>query len=100
MTKTILEPKIKATGLVDILELGLFKSVSERAIARTPLGNGTHISAIGKGVGGSVLHLMSKNKHVQLLGSALIVDAVEDAIIAVLGDSDLGLGFGDGGENW
>lgn len=84
-TKRILEPKVEAKGLFDVLELGILKTASERILAGTPVGNSTLLSAAAKGIGGGVVHSISRNKHLQLLGSALIVDAVEDAAHALLG---------------
>ena len=100
-TKRILEPKVEAKGLFDVLELGILKTASERILAGTPVGNSSLMSAAIKGIGGGVVHSVSRNKHLQLLGSALIVDAVEDAAHALLG-GDLGgmLGGEAQGGDW
>lgn len=100
-TKRILEPKVEAKGLFDVLELGILKTASERILASTPVGNSTLLSAAAKGIGGGIIHSISQNKHVQLLGSALIVDAVEDAAHALLG-GDMGgmLGGEPEGGDW
>lgn len=101
-TKRILEPKVEAKGLVDVLELGLLKSASEQVLMRTPVGNGTILSAAAKGIGGGIVHSLSRNKHVQLLGSALIVDAVEDAVRSLLGGDVGGIlgGQAPGGDDF
>jgi len=82
MTK-ILKPKIQASGFMDALELGIMKSVSERVLSPV-IGNGTVQSGVIKGIGGGLLTGVRGNKHVNLLGSALFVDAIEDVVKSVL----------------
>ena len=80
----VLKPKVQATGLMDTFELAILKTLSEKAL--TPVvGNGTFMSGAAKLVGGGVLTSVSRNKHVGLLGSALVVDGVEDAAHSLLG---------------
>ena len=80
----VLKPKVQATGLMDTFELAILKTLSERAL--TPVvGNGTFMSGAAKLVGGGVLSSVSRNKHVGLLGSGVIVDGVEDLAHSVLG---------------
>jgi len=86
----ILKPKIKATGLMDAFEMGIFKTVSERS-ASPVIGNGTLSSGAIKLVGAGVLSSVSRNKHIGLLSSAVIIDGVEDVVTALLG------GIGDKG---
>lgn len=89
----ILKPKIQATGLLDAFELGVFKSVTERAL--TPVvGNSSLQSGAVKLVSGGILNSMSRNKHVNLLSSAVIVDGIEDVVHSLLGSA---LGGNDGG---
>lgn len=80
----VLKPKVQATGLMDAFEMGVLKTVSEKVL--TPVvGNGTFVSGAAKLVGGGVLNGVSKNKHVGLLSSAMVIDGVEDAAHGVLG---------------
>ena len=76
MTK-ILNPKVKAAGIFDAFEMGILKTVAERTL--TPVvGNSTLVSGAVKLVGGGALTAISKNKHVGLLSSAMVIDGVED----------------------
>ena len=80
----VLKPKVKATGLMDAFEMGILKTVSERVL--TPVvGNSTFISGTAKVIGGGVLNKVSRNKHIGLLSSAMVIDGVEDAAHSVLG---------------
>jgi hypothetical protein len=80
----ILKPKIKASGLMDAFEMGVFKTVSERTAAPV-IGNGTYMSGGAKLIGAGVLSSLSRNKHVGLLSSAIIIDGVEDVVNSLLG---------------
>lgn len=80
----ILKPKVQATGLIDAFEMGILKTLSERALSPV-VGNGTFISGAAKIVGGGVLTSVSRNKHAGLLSSAMVIDGVEDAAHSVLG---------------
>jgi hypothetical protein len=95
----ILKPKIQATGLMDAFELGVFKSVSERALSPV-IGNSSLQSGAIKLVGGGVLNSLSRNKHVNLLSSAVIVDGIEDVVHSLLGAALGGAGAGDAGGDW
>lgn len=92
----ILKPKIQATGLMDAFEMGIFKTLSERTL--TPvIGNSTLMSGAGKLIGGGVLTSVSRNKHVGLFSSAMVIDGVEDIAHALLGSVIGGAGAADGG---
>lgn len=94
----ILKPKIKATGLMDAFEMGVFKTISERSVAPV-IGNGTLTSGAVKLVGAGVLSSLSRNKHVGLLSSAVIIDGVEDVVTGLLGSiGDAGGVAGVGGD--
>jgi hypothetical protein len=94
----ILKPKIKASGLMDAFEMGAFKSISERITAPV-IGNGTFTSGGIKLVGAGILSSLSRNKHVGLLSSAVIVDGVEDIVTGLLsGIGDAGGVAGVGGD--
>ena len=91
----ILKPKIKATGLMDAFEMGIFKTLTERTL--TPvIGNSTIMSGGAKLIGGGVLTSVSRNKHIGLMSSAMIIDGVEDIAHSILG-SVLGGAPNDGG---
>lgn len=91
----VLKPKIKATGLMAAFEMGIFKTLTERTL--TPvIGNSTFMSGGAKLLGGGVLTSVSRNKHIELLSSAMIIDGVEDIAHSLLG-SVLG-GSGNTGE--
>lgn len=94
----ILKPKIQASGIMDAFELGVFKTVSERAL--TPVvGNSTLQSGAVKLVGGGIINSMSRNKHVGLFSSAVIVDGIEDVVHSLLG-ATLGGAGGDVASDW
>lgn len=91
---TVLKPKVQATGLIDTFEMAVFKTVSERLL--TPVvGNGSLISGAAKIIGGGVLTGVSKNKHVNLLASGIVIDGVEDGAHALLGPVLGGTGTGE-----
>lgn len=94
----ILKPKIKATGLMDAFEMGILKTVSERAL-NPVVGNSTLTSGAVKLVAGGILPSISRNKHVGLLSSAMVIDGVEDAAHSILSGL-LGSGGESGGSDW
>lgn len=80
----ILQPKVQASGLLDAFELGVLKTLSERTL--TPvIGNSTLTSGAVKMATGGILTGLSRNKHIGLLSSALVIDAVEDMAHTVFG---------------
>ena len=80
----VLKPKVQASGLMDAFELAILKTLAERTL--TPIiGNSTVMSGAAKLVGGGVMTSVSRNKHVGLLSSALVVDGVEDIAHIVVG---------------
>jgi hypothetical protein len=95
----ILKPKIKASGLMDAFEMGVFKTVSERTAAPM-IGNGTITSGTVKLIGAGVLSSLSRNRHVGLLSSAVIIDGVEDVVNSLLGNigGDIIPGAASGGD--
>jgi len=87
----ILKPKIQASGLMDSFELAAMKSVSERIL--TPvIGNGTLQSGAMKLVTAGIGSSLSRNKHIGLLSSAIIVDGFEDIVVSLLGGKNIGSG--------
>lgn len=80
----ILNPEVKAVGMVDTFEMAVLKTLSEKAL--TPVvGNSSITSGTAKLVAGGVIPAISRNKHVNLLSSAMIIDGVEDMAHALLG---------------
>lgn len=107
MGETVLNPKIESTsGFFDALLLGGMKTVSERVIAKTPVGNATFLSGVVKLFGSGLVHGVSKNKYAKLFGSALGVDAMEDLATAMLkmvgvgGSNGVSGGGEDTTDNW
>lgn len=97
----ILKPKIQASGLMDSFELGVMKSVSERVLMPV-IGNGSVKSGAIKLVGAGLLTTVSRNKHVSLLSSAVIVDGIEDIVTSLLGGMTGAAGdaVGGNGADW
>lgn len=80
---TILQPKVKASGFVDLIAMGVAKKFEEQLT--TPIiGNGTIKSGLIKGVAGGFLD--GKGGRLgSILSGALAVDAGEDLAIGLLG---------------
>lgn len=86
---------VKAGGvpLVTLGVAGLAKPVLEGVIARTPLGNGTIVSGIGKLAGaGVVRYIAGNNQIVNGIQIALAMDGVEDIFYGVMGGGFFGGG--------
>lgn len=81
----MLKPKVQATGVLDAFEMGVFKVVSEKAL-KPVIGNGTVMSGAAKTIGGAIIPSISKNKHIGLVASAMVIDGVEDLVHGLLGD--------------
>jgi len=82
----ILEAKGGEFSVTDALIVAGLKIVSEQALAKVPfVGNGTLRSGLIKGVGAIALTTMTKNKWARYEGTALMVDAGEDIVGALLG---------------
>lgn len=82
MTK-ILQPKVKASGFVDLIAMGIVKQLEERIL--TPyIGNATLQSGAIKGIAGGLLS--GKGGRLgNIISGALGVDAGEDLGIALMG---------------
>lgn len=79
----ILKPQVHASGLVDVLGIGVAKQVGERVLAPV-VGNGTIKSGVVKLVAGGVLHGRA-GRIGNIVASGLVVDAVEDVVVALMG---------------
>ncbi len=79
----VLNPKIEAHGLVDVFAIGVSKQVTER-ISAPYIGNGTITSAVIKGIVGGIAY--GKGGRIgNIVASGLIIDAAEDAAVALMG---------------
>lgn len=80
----ILKPEVKSVGMMDTFEMAILKTLSEKAL--TPvIGNSSTTSGIAKLIGGGIIPSISRNKHANLLSSAMIIDGVEDVAHSMLG---------------
>ncbi len=81
----VLNPKVEASGLADVLGMALVKQLEERLTAPY-IGNGTIKSGIIKGGGGGLGYaVLGKNRLGRVVTSAVLFDAAEDVIVGVLG---------------
>jgi hypothetical protein len=91
MTK-LLEPKVKASGFIDLVAIGVVKKIEESLTAPI-IGNGTLKSGAIKGVAAGFLD--GKGGRIgHVISGALAVDAGEDLAIGLMG---LAGGAGIGG---
>ena len=79
----VLNPKIEAHGLLDVFAIGVSKQVTER-ISAPYIGNGSITSALIKGVVGGIAYGKGGRKG-NIVASGLIIDAAEDAAVALMG---------------
>jgi hypothetical protein len=86
----LLNPKVEAHGIFDVVAIGIAKQLEEKLTAPV-IGNGTFVSAAIKGVGGGLIH--GKGGRIgNIVSSALLVDAGEDAALSILNIVGLGAG--------
>lgn len=90
----ILEPKVEASGLLDVVALGLAKTTTERLSAPI-IGNATVKSGAIKLVAGGVIGGKG-GKIGKAVSGGLIVDGIEDMVSAILGNNGVGSGAEDG----
>lgn len=91
----ILEPKVQASGLMDVALLGVSKSVTERLL--TPvIGNASYQSGAIKLIAGGLIQ--GKGKVGKIAGGGLVIDAMEDIVAAVM--SGGGVGGVSGSDEW
>jgi hypothetical protein len=93
-----------APSYITMLGAGVVKYFEERALAATPVGNGTIVSGAIKGVIGYAIHHYAGSGQIQDMASmGLTIDAVEDVLTGILGGNVLGGLFGGGSSqanNW
>lgn len=86
--KTVLSPKVHATGLMDIGLLGVSKKVTE-GILTPVIGNASTKSGVVKILGGALINGLKGGKLTNIVGGGLVIDGVED-VIAALGGRAMG----------
>jgi len=79
MVDLVPKAKIESSGIVDALLIGTVKAVEERALMPV-IGNGTVTSGAIKLVAGGVVQSMTGGKTGKILGSAFVIDGVEDVV--------------------
>lgn len=93
----ILNPKVQASGLMDVALMGISKSVGERALAPV-IGNGTVTSGAMKLVAGGLLQ--GKGKMGNIVGSGFVIDGVEDIVNSFMGGMGGGGSAAAASEDW
>ncbi len=86
----VLNPKVEAYGLADVLGMALVKQLEER-VTSPYIGNGTIKSGIIKGIGGGLGYaVLGKGRIGKVVTSAVLFDAAEDVIVGFLGGRGMG----------
>jgi hypothetical protein len=79
MVNLVPKAQIKSNGIVDALLIGTVKAVEERATMGI-IGNGTVTSGAIKLVSGGIVQSMVGGKAGNIIGSAFVIDGVEDVV--------------------
>jgi len=79
MVDLVPKAKIESNGIVDALLIGTVKAVEERATMGI-IGNGTVTSGAIKLVAGGIAQSMTGGKAGKIIGSAFVIDGVEDVV--------------------
>ena len=82
MAEKTLEPKVHATGLMDVFALARSKTMTERLLAPV-ISNGTLMSGGIKAVIGSLAYNKA-GKMGNIISSGLIIDGFEDGVTAIM----------------
>lgn len=91
----VLNPKVEAYGLADVLGMALVKQIEEK-LASPYIGNGTIKSGLIKGVvGGLGYAVLGKGRVGKVVTSAVVFDAAEDVIVGFLGGRMAGQAAGN-----
>lgn len=100
MAEEILKPKVEVTGIFELVGTGVLKILEEKTTAPV-IGNGTLTSAAIKGVAGGVLHTYGKGNILgRMLSNAFLIDAGEDAALALMGMTNMGATAQRQGVDW
>jgi hypothetical protein len=86
----IMNPKVEASGWMDLIAIGLVKQVEER-VTSPYIGNATIASGVIKGVAGGLIHGKA-GRIGNIASGAFLVDAGEDIGLALLGMVGGGIG--------
>lgn len=102
MVDLVPKAKIESSGIVDALLIGTVKAVEERALMGV-IGNGTVTSGAIKLIGGGIVQSAISGKAGKIVGSAFVIDGVEDVvnglIVPMIYGKKEGNGESDAG-NW
>lgn len=79
MVDLVPKAKIESSGIVDALLIGTVKAVEERALMGV-IGNGTVTSGAIKLVAGGIVQSAIGGKSGKIVGSAFVIDGVEDVV--------------------
>jgi len=79
MVDLVPKAKIQSNGIVDALMIGTVKAIEERALMSV-IGNGTVTSGAIKLVAGGIGQSMIGGKAGNIVGSAFVIDGVEDVV--------------------
>jgi len=79
MVDLVPKAKIESNGIVDALMIGTVKAIEERATMGI-IGNGTVTSGAIKLVAGGITQSMLSGKTGKIVGSAFVIDGVEDVV--------------------
>jgi Na+/citrate or Na+/malate symporter len=82
-TNLIPKAKFESSGIVDSLLIGTIKAIEERALIPV-VGNGTLTSGAVKLIGGGLAQSAVGGKFGKLVGSAFVIDGVEDVVNALV----------------
>ena len=93
----LLNKQVGELTLIDGAVVALSKVTSEQLLARIPfVGNGTFRSGIMKIIAAIGLHTFIKNKYAKLVATGILVDGMEDLVLAAkrrwFGGADSGNG--------
>ncbi len=79
----VLNPKVEAHGLFDVLGMAVAKQVTEKMLMPY-IGNGTVKSGIIKGIAGGLLYGKA-GKYGNMVAGGLVIDAAEDVAVSLMG---------------
>ena len=93
----ILKPKVEVSGIMDLLGIGIAKSITETMLSPY-IGNATIKSGIVKLIAGGVIYGKA-GRIGNILSGGLLVDASEDIVKAIIMPMISGSGIGGGNSN-
>lgn len=78
----VLNPKVEAHGIFDVLGMAVAKQVTERMLSPY-IGNATVKSGIIKGIAGGLLYGKA-GKYGNMVAGGLVIDAAEDVAVSLM----------------